>query len=93
MDAMLFRRARVTVLLLLGVLLSALGYSWGYQSGLRSSATQASAAAADRQFDDLLRWYAAAARLAGYRPGAADGRACDPEGADAPVRYGAAESR
>ena len=94
MDAMFPRRrrhrARVAVLLLLGVLLGAFSYSWGYQSGSRQSAVMSSAAAAERDVE-LVRWYVDAARRAGYD---ADHSPCEPAGDDADARVRAhAESR
>ena len=75
------RRARVGAVLLLCGLLAGFGYSWGYQAGAR----QTSAQAAGRRIDELTRWYAAAARRAGYAADRADeaeggsaGRAAEP---------------
>jgi hypothetical protein len=92
MDAMFPRRhrARIAVLLLLGVLLGAFSYSWGYQSGSRQSAVTSSSAAAEREVE-LVRWYVQAARRAGYD---ADHSPCEPAGDDADARVRAhAESR
>lgn len=82
MDAS-FPRARFVVLLLLGVLLGAFSYSWGYQSGCHQSSAAASAAASDQQLDDLTRWYVSQARRAGYVE--ACGSFGEPDDADLPA--------
>ena len=83
MDAMFPRRARTGVLLLLGVLLGAFSYSWGYQSGCHQSSADASAEASERRLDDLTRWYTSQARRAGYVEPC--GAFAEPDDADLPA--------